>query len=136
MTDTEAISATLFKYAQAVDEDDVDALAECFTEDAVFEADNAHGADVPALSGRKAIVDFIHSERIQRKDRRRHLVSNIRVLSRNGDEATVHAYVLLATTGPDGITQLKCTASYLDEFRLEGGTWRIRSKQIVLDAPY
>lgn len=136
MTDTEAISATLFRYAQAVDDNDVEALADCFTEDAVMAADNANGSGVPRLVGRNAIVDFIHAERLARHDRRHHLVTNVRIVDRSGDDATVHAYVLLATTGADGVTRVKTAASYLDEFRREDGTWRIRSKQIQLDSAY
>src|SRR5207244_12605949 len=99
MSDVAAVLDVLHEYCRAVDECDVDALAGCFTEDAVIETVVADGTVVPRLAGRPGIVEFIRAGRERQQDRRRHLVTNPRVLEEGDARAVVHAYLLTVATG-------------------------------------
>jgi 3-phenylpropionate/cinnamic acid dioxygenase small subunit len=135
VADTAALLDTLYEYAAAVDDSDAELMAACFTEDAVIETEIADGTQVPRLVGRQAIVDFITRERGRQRDRRRHLVTNPRVVDQGDDRAVVVSYVVV-TSSVDGVPHVRCTGSYRDEFVLDEGRWRIRHKRIDLDSSY
>jgi ketosteroid isomerase-like protein len=135
MSDVAAVLDTLYEYAWAVDECDAEVLADCFTEDAVIDTTVADGTAVPRLVGREGIVEFIRAGRERQQDRRRHLVTNPRVLEEGDGRAIVHSYLLIAAT-VDGQLRINCTGTYRTEFVLDGGRWRIKTKQIQLDSIY
>jgi uncharacterized protein (TIGR02246 family) len=135
MSDVAAVLDVLHEYCRAVDECDVDALAGCFTEDAVIDTVVADGAEVPRLVGRRGIVEFIEAGRKRQQDRRRHLVTNPRVLEEGDGRAVVHSYLLIVAT-VDGQPKVNCTGTYRTEFLLDDGRWRIRAKRIDLDSIY
>lgn len=135
MSDVAALLDVLYEYCRAVDECDVEALGACFTEDAVIETVVADGTEVPRLAGRQGIVEFIRAGRERQHDRRRHLVTNPRVLEESDGRALVHSYLLIAAT-VDGQVKVNCSGAYRTEFVLDDGRWRIRAKQIELDSPY
>jgi 3-phenylpropionate/cinnamic acid dioxygenase small subunit len=132
---TDAILTTVYDYVYALDEKRFDLFADCFTDKASIEI-RVHDAEppMPHLSGRDMIVDFFRTGRDAHRDRRRHVVTNPRV-ERNGEAATVHAYVTLYST-EDHTPRLLCTGQYLDELVDEGERWRISRKLIDLDSMY
>jgi len=135
MSDVAAMLDTLYEYASAVDDSDIEALGACFTEDAVIETRVADGTEVPSLVGRAGIVEFIRAGRERQGDLRRHLVTNPRVLEEADGRAVVFSYVLVTATIA-GELKVCCTGTYRDEFVLDDGKWRIRAKRIDLDSIY
>lgn len=135
MSDVAAVLDTLYEYTLAVDECDPDILADCFTEDAVIDTVVADGTPVPRLVGRAGIVEFIRAGRERQHDRRRHLVTNPRVVQDGDNSAVVHSYLLIAVT-VEGQVRINCTGTYRTEFVLDGGRWRIKAKRIELDSIY
>lgn len=132
--DEHGLLNTVYEYAYALDEKRFDLFADCFTETATIDI-RVHDVAVPVphLEGRSAIVEFFETGRDAHRDRRRHVVTNVRV-DRRGDTATVHSYVILYST-ENGETRLLCTGQYFDELVLED-RWRIASKVIDLDSMY
>lgn len=131
---TDAIR-TVYDYAYALDEKRFDLFADCFTDKAAIEIRVLDAQPpTPHLSGREAIVEFFRSGRDAHRDRRRHVVTNPRV-ERNGESATVHAYVTLYST-EDQVPRLLCTGQYFAELDDEGERWRIGRLLIDLDSMY
>src|SRR5689334_18091770 len=135
MSDVAAVLDVLYEYCLAVDECDVATLGRCFTVDAVIDTVVADGTAVPRLCGRDGIVEFIRAGRERQGDRRRHMVTNPRVLEEGDGRAVVHSYLLIVATA-EGQVKVNCTGTYRTEFVLDDGRWRIKSKQIALDAIY
>jgi ketosteroid isomerase-like protein len=135
VSDTAAILDVLYDYCLAVDECDVEALGPCFTDDAVIETHVADGTEVPRLVGREGIVEFIRAGRERQQDRRRHLVTNPRLVEEGDGRAVVHSYLLIAVTLA-GEIKVNCTGTYRTEFVLDDGRWRIKAKRIDLDSIY
>jgi len=135
MSDVAAVLDVLYEYCRAVDECDLDALGGCFTDDAVIDTVVADGTTVPRLSGRDGIVEFIRAGRERQGDRRRHLVTNPRVVEDGDGRAVVLSYLLIVATA-DGQVKVNCTGTYRTEFVLDDGRWRIQAKRIDLDAIY
>jgi ketosteroid isomerase-like protein len=108
------VTAALYDYAEAVDEARVDDFVALFTDDAVFfdEAVRGHddiGRRVTAMLGRFAATS--------------HHMSNIRVLSSNGDEAEATAYVYAWHQLTDGVVA-EIWGRYHSKMRYDDGRWR------------
>ncbi|MGY1616131.1 nuclear transport factor 2 family protein [Geodermatophilus sp. SYSU D00691] len=113
----------LGRYALAVDDHDADALAECFTDDAVFASPNS-----PPSVGRDAVVDFFRV-RFDRYGATLH-VPHFQVLHElTGDRArgTVVARAELATADDTVVTVFR----YEDEYARDGGRWRFRRRDVL-----
>jgi len=134
-TDDTGMLNTVYEYAYALDEKRFDLFADCFTEQAIIDIRVYDAAvPVPHLEGRSAIVEFFETGRAPHRDRRRHVITNVRV-ERRGDSAQVHSYVVLYSTEKE-VTQLLCTGQYVDDLVVEDGRWRIQKKLIDLDSMY
>jgi uncharacterized protein (TIGR02246 family) len=132
LEDAEQIRQLYAKYCHAGDSGDCNAFAQCFTEDAVVDA-NGH-----LSTGRAAIRESCEAYRpVYAATPMRHVVTNI-LIDVDGDEAQADSYfLLLAATEHPGVLR---TGTYRDRLRRVDGHWFlsthiIRSDGGALTAP-
>lgn len=125
MEDTLAIQALYARYNHAVDFGDAEAWADCFTSDAVFEAQ-----PVGPLTGREALVDFAHWYRDTIKGR--HWTNNLLLEAMPGG-ARGTCYLILFRLGVDPVAPM-LTGIYRDEMVEEADGWKFKSRTMTSDA--
>lgn len=114
------------RYTHAFDEGDADAVAALFTRDGEFVR---RGAD--PVQGREALAAMVRAA-AARGAGTRHLVSGVLVAPGPEDAtgpgtARGTAYVQVVAVGDDAL-RLIALGRYEDEFAVEDGAWRIRSR--------
>jgi ketosteroid isomerase-like protein len=123
------IENLLYRYARGFDEQDLDLLVDCFTEDAeLFSA--------AAVKGRPAIREALTASRQARADagqKPRHITSNITIEPRAEDEVGVHSLFSLVITSRDGVG-LDIAGTYTDTIVRQDGRWLIARRQVQRDA--
>jgi hypothetical protein len=127
-------------YAWGYDEDDMDMITECFTEDAVlvFEPDPLI-EDAEALGGerrtigRDAIVEQFRNSRggfEERGEQPRHLITNVFVEDAGEREADVRCMYLFCVQSASGL-DVKGVSRYYDHLIYDGERWRIQVRRNV-----
>ena len=115
------LSDLVARYGQLLDDRDLDAVAELYSEDSSF--DSLTGP----VSGRRAVVGY-YAERLGAGGVTYHYPhSQVITFSDDDDDSAtgvVHAHAEMEI---DGIT-LVIALRYLDEYSREGGRWRFRSR--------
>ena len=135
MADREALADLFAAYGAANDLRDVGLIGECFTADGAFTLHIADADTIGPLEPRDALLDFFGQAFAAQDDRRRHVVTNLRLLEDGPDAARAQAYLTLIVTDA-GATQLKSAGRYDAEVVREGEGWRFRSLTLVLDSPF
>lgn len=130
-----AIENLLGVYTFAYDENDMTAMAGCFTADAVMSMRVADGDLIGPFEGRDQIVGLMEKSLASQDDQRRHLVSNVVVRDLTADTATVTSYLTLISIAGQTLTVLS-TARYEDELARDDGSWRFARRHVQLDLPY
>lgn len=117
-------------YFRAVDDDDYDAVAACFTTDARFLASGFEGD-----AGRDAVIAFLKSAR-SGMGQTVHTPNYVQIEFGSSDEATglVGAHVELGL----GDKTYFGAVRYVDSYRREDGRWRIatREMRVIHIAPW
>jgi 3-phenylpropionate/cinnamic acid dioxygenase small subunit len=135
MADRAQINDVLGRYSWGYDQNELDAIAACFTADAVFSMRIADGDLIGPFEGREAILGLMKTSLEQQDDQRRHVSSNVFVEQESDDAATVVSYLtLIAVAG--GQLNVLSSGWYRDQFVLDGDRWRIRDRYLALDLPY
>jgi uncharacterized protein (TIGR02246 family) len=128
MSVRDEIETLFFRYARGFDEDDLDAVAGCFTEDARFFSGGW-------FHGREAIRELLQERRRLRADQGqlpRHVNTNIAIRAHGDDELRVHSYFSLVVSTRQGVT-IDVAGSYEDTIVREDGRWLIASRVIARD---
>ncbi len=123
------------RYGWAYDERDRDALAACFTADAVWEGSLLGTTSVGPITGGGAIADWLAAFWPDQQDQRRHVLSNV-VVDLAESAATAHAYLVLLSS-QDGMTSVVSAGPY--RFHLErqdDGAWLLAHLAAGFDAPF
>ncbi|MBB3955287.1 nuclear transport factor 2 family protein [Novosphingobium sediminicola] len=121
------------RYGMGHDEGLGPVLASLFTQDAVVEVADGHGAPFQVVRGREAVVaNFANSFR-QQGDQRRHCFTNIIVEEASANKARVLAYALVSVAAHGGLI-LGAAVIYTADLRKEGGIWRFSRLFIGMDA--
>jgi hypothetical protein len=129
------IAERVHRYGWGYDERDRELLADCFTEDGVWEGSVMGGEAVGPFTGRDAVVEFLVGFWAIQTDQRRHIFTNVVVDELGPSEAVAHAYLLLtASTG--GAMQPVTNGPYRLHLRKESGNWRIARLVAGFDAPF
>ncbi|MFA7585300.1 MAG: nuclear transport factor 2 family protein [Novosphingobium sp.] len=116
-----ALEEALVRYCTAVDKlEDLDFMMENFTEDAVLDLTGLH---LPRFEGHEQIRGF-YTQVFKDMSHHMHLVSNFRVVSLEGDNATIHAYVAGLGRSHSGI-DVHVYVYYDLDLRKVNGTWKI-----------
>ena len=132
MADWFDINNLFIRYATSLDHGDVDAVVDCFTENATIVS--------PVLgefSGHAGVRDF--ADRTARLKREadvqfRHVVSNL-VADVEGDRARATCYLLDFRTR-DGKTDLLSPGEYECVLRKTDGRWRFEQRSVLMDRPF
>ncbi|MCY4272854.1 MAG: nuclear transport factor 2 family protein [bacterium] len=123
----EEIRDLVTRYGMAVDDRDLDAVADMFTADAVFR----HGDGAVVNEGRQAIVEF-YADRLSAFGATYHYPHShlVELDPDRAGEATgmVNAHAEMGIGGRTMITGLR----YGDQYRREGGKWRFAARSIAM----
>jgi 3-phenylpropionate/cinnamic acid dioxygenase small subunit len=130
-----AIGELLNRAAYALDERELDMLADCFSEDAQFTLRIAGGDLVGPFTGREQIMQLMTDSMAQQTDQRRHVVSNLFFTAGDANQAEAVSNLSLIAT-EQGRTALLSAGVYRDTLRREGDRWRLCRRHIDLDSPY
>ncbi len=115
-----AIQDLLVAYAHAVDSmDDIDAVCDVFTPDAVFDLS---GIGLAALQGHEGIRGFFTNV-FANMAHHAHYLTNFAVTAYDGDTASMRAYVIGMGQGKDGSTVTVNGRYFFDVRRTEAG-WK------------
>ena len=118
--DERAIETVIRRFARLNDEGQWTALAELFTEDAVFARPSA--PDQP-IAGRAAILAAFRARPPRLV---RHLVCNTMVTMAGADAAEAFSYSLLVSTGPAGASL--AVGEFRDRLVRDGRAWKFAAR--------
>lgn len=134
MPTRESIENLINLYSLGYDTADMDAIAACFTADAVFRM-TLPGNDPLSFEGRDSIMALMQQSAESQTDQRRHVNSNLIV---HGTEdsvtRTTHYLTLLATE--NGEIRVLTAGVYRLEIVEDGGDLRLQTLALELDRPY
>lgn len=121
------IRATMAEYIRRVDrQEDVEAVGDLFTEDAIWEARGHLGNEFGTTTGRAAIVDMFRGLPASLPFTAHFLTNEEIVVAEDGTSATGSWHTLeLATTTTEPVEQIVMIAWYNNDFRLVDGKWRM-----------
>lgn len=129
------ITERMYRYGWAFDERQESLLAECFTDDAIWQA-NIMGIDmVGPHIGRENIMNFMKGFWPIQFDQRRHLIMNVIVDSQDEGNATVFTYHLLMSASKGTLTPVT-TGFYRVSMLKLNGSWKINSLLAGYDIPF
>jgi hypothetical protein len=135
LTDRELFADRMSRYGWGFDERRAEVLADCFTDDAVWEATIMGSSTVGPHVGREAILEFMTGFWPDQLDQRRHMIMNVIVEEQTDADATVLSYHLLMSAAAGVLTAVTC-GFYRAEMRKDQGSWRIRRLLAGYDAPF
>ncbi|MFW0795862.1 nuclear transport factor 2 family protein [Gordonia sp. CPCC 205515] len=133
MPTREAIENLINRYSLGYDTADMDGIAACFADDAVFRM-TLPGNDPISFEGKDAIMALMKQSAETQTDQRRHVNSNLIVHGTdNGVTTTTHYLTLLATE--NGEIRLLSAGVY--RLGIVGDDdLRLRTLDLELDRPY
>ncbi|MGA5504975.1 nuclear transport factor 2 family protein [Streptomyces umbrinus] len=127
---------TLHRFGFAYDEQNAEAMTDCFTEDAVLTATTAGTRSLGTHTGREAVVGWLSAHWGQSRDQRRHIVTNAMVDDLTADSAQVTT-MLLVTAAENGQFRPVTAGVYRATVRKESdGAWRIARFALGFDASF
>ncbi|GGY91928.1 nuclear transport factor 2 family protein [Novosphingobium colocasiae] len=133
--DRHLICERIARYCWAYDERQEDLLADCFTEDGIWEGNVLGKIPIGPFEGREKVRQWLAGFWPHQHDQRRHMILNTLVEAQDADTATTLSYLLLM--GADGTAvKLETTGFYRVHYRKEGETWRIARLTAGFDAPF
>jgi ketosteroid isomerase-like protein len=126
LIDERDITATLHRYASALDLRDWELLATCFTEDAVGD----YGTGPQPLQGIEAITALCQGV-LESLDHSQHLIGNVEVAV-DGDAATASSYLQAqhVRAGAPGGENFIIAGRYVDELARTDEGWRISRRRL------
>lgn len=133
MSDQAGIERTIVRYAWGYDSLDIDAVVDCFTEDAVIEVSVEGVEPARGHDGIRAFIGGARGRRAELGQQPRHLVTNIDIVDLDESEATARTYMTLVITHPDGRSEIDCAGTYDDRLVAVDGEWKLSSRRINFD---
>lgn len=124
------------RYAWAFDERRPELLADCFTEDATWQADIHGDTVIGPFTGRDEVVRYMSSFWDDQLDQRRHMIMNPMITEQDDDAATILSYHLLVSATDAAITPVTCGFYRVRMRRSSDGIWRIGSLLAGYDLPF
>ncbi len=136
------VERLLARYAQCIDDDQLEAWPELFTEACVYRviARENFERQLPVAAifcdSKRMLIDRVVSARhanIYEKHTYRHLVSSTLVNAPAGDSVIATSHYAVYRTRTNGVTEIYNTGSYRDEIVCHAGVWLFRTKLVVFD---
>ncbi|MFI5609966.1 nuclear transport factor 2 family protein [Amycolatopsis sp. NPDC051903] len=136
MTARAEIENVLGKASWGYDENDVDLIAEQFTETATMTMQiGREGDTIGPFEGREAIRKLHADSLAAQTDQRRHNLSNLVITKETPESASTTANLTLLSI-ENGAVQVLSSGWYRDELVKRGESWLIATRHIYLDLPY
>ena len=137
------IDALYADYAHCLDNDELEAWPEFFTEDCHYRITSAENyeAGMPIgivyATSKAMLVDRVMALRkanIYEPQRYRHMVGAIQIGAAEQGVVSVVANLLVVRTMQDGAMMLFAAGRYVDRLVRQGEAWRFARKDVVLDS--
>jgi 3-phenylpropionate/cinnamic acid dioxygenase small subunit len=137
------IDALYADYAHCLDNDELEAWPEFFTEDCYYRITSAENfeAGLPLgivyATSKAMLVDRVMALRkanIYEPQRYRHLIGAIKIGPMEGSAMAVVANLIVVRTMQDGAMMLFAAGRYVDRLVRQHETWKFARKDVVLDS--
>lgn len=136
MTARAEIENILGLAAWGYDENDVDLIADQFTETATMTLQIGRDGDpIGPFEGRDAIRKLHADSLAAQTDQRRHNISNLVITKETADTASITSNLTLLSI-ENGAVRVLSSGWYRDELVNRDGRWLISNRHIYLDLPY
>ncbi len=123
------------RYCWAYDERRKDALARCFSEDAVWEGNVLGQVPIGPFQGRERIVTWLTEFWPHQHDQRRHMLLNTIVETQRPDFAVTLSYLLLMSSNGKRVA-VETSGFYRVEYIRTPDEWQIGRLTAGFDAPF
>lgn len=123
------------RYCWAYDERQVEALSDCFTEDAVWEGNVLGQVQIGPFQGRNRIVSWLTEFWPHQHDQRRHMLLNTLVEGQSSETGLTLSYLLLMSSDGKSLS-LETSGFYRVQYRRIGTNWQIERLTAGFDAPF
>ena len=123
------------RYCWAYDERRIDALVDCFTEDAVWEGSVLGRVPVGPFVGRARIGKWLSGFWPHQHDQRRHMLLNTIVEEQSADSVLTLSYLQLLSSDSKRV-KLETTGFYRVACRRADDHWKIARLTAGFDAPF
>lgn len=130
------VAERVARYGWAYDERDEAALADCFTEDGVWEGSVMGVHAVGPLHGRSAVCAFLSGFWEEQVDQRRHVFTNVVVSPVSATRSVAHAYLLLTSSVDGAMTPVTAGPYQFEVTKEADGAWRMLRLKAGFDAPF
>jgi 3-phenylpropionate/cinnamic acid dioxygenase small subunit len=137
------IDALYADYGHCLDNDELEAWPEFFTEDCHYRITSAENyeAEMPIgivyATSKAMLVDRVMALRkanIYEPQRYRHMVGAIKIGAVEDGAVPVVANLIVVRTMQDGAMMLFAAGRYVDRLVRQGSTWKFARKDVVLDS--
>jgi hypothetical protein len=135
LADRILIAERMHRYGWAFDERQEEALSECFTESATWQASIMGTSTIGPFNGKSEIINFMKGFWPNQLDQRRHNITNVIVESQSEKTASVMAYLVLMSASAQGLKPVT-TGFYKVEMVKSDGTWKIQTLLVGFDLSY
>ena len=135
LADRILIAERMHRYGWAFDERQEEALSECFTESATWQASIMGTSTIGPFNGKSEIINFMKGFWPNQLDQRRHNITNVIVESQSEKAASVMAYLVLMSASAQGLKPVT-TGFYKVEMVKSDGTWKIQTLLVGFDLSY
>lgn len=133
--DRALICERIARYCWAYDERRLELLADCFTEDAVWEGNVIGQIPIGPFVGRDKIMAWLSDFWPHQKDQRRHMLLNTIVEQQTDNAAVTFSYLLLMSSTGDAMS-MEAMGFYRTEYRQQDGHWQIARLTAGFDKPF
>lgn len=129
-----SITATLYRYGEALDLGDRDEFIDCFTADSHYQVDMLCGSTAPIVfDGHEQLTGYFDSHTHAPEASHKHLTVNP-LITVEGDEADVRSNFIRVDSPQAGPAVVLAAGRYVDRFqRGADGRWRISSRRAMVD---
>ncbi len=135
MIDRSAVEQLFSTYGWPMDSREFDYLKEVFAQDASFSVSIAGTDALGPIEGRDQIHDLCAGIVSEQTDQRRHVITNHRIVSDDGDTARVTANLTLVVVD-NGSIGVKSSGIYDCDVVEEDGVLRFKRMHLSLDVPF
>ena len=131
--DERAVIRTMNRYCRALDQGIEAEWNDVFTADAVYDTVLPNGDVYAHLTTRDEFVAFLHAYPRHPVTAPKHVMVDP-IIDIDGDTARGESVFLYLNQSPGGVPKVMAWGRYIDEFRREGGAWRIASRRCDTEA--
>ena len=135
LADRILIAERMHRYGWAFDERQEEALSECFTESATWQASIMGTSTIGPFNSKSEIINFMKGFWPNQLDQRRHNITNVIVENQSEKAASVMAYLVLMSASTQGLKPVT-TGFYKVEMVKSDGTWKIQTLLVGFDLSY